>query len=369
MDKTSLKEKIQMKKLLHPVSITFIVVTLIFSLPFLLPDKAVKVFTDNELRQAALSRDMAPVPTSYEALLKVVDNPQNPMSREKIALGKELFFDTRLSKDKTINCASCHKLEAGGDDNIPTAIGHQGQENPSHLNSPTVLNAALAKSQFWDGRAKDVEEQAGGPIQAAFEMHMTPKEVEDRLAQDSKYVAKFKALFHQDKITFENVRKAIAAYERTLLTRGAYDKFLEGDNNAMSSAAKRGMTLFIVKGCKGCHTGMSVGGQSIQKFPLRSYFTEYLGLLFDADITINESPFPFENVGGFLGQNDQLRFRVPILRNITKTAPYFHNGSIDKLEEAVRIMSKYQIGDEFSPEQIDDMVAFLKTLDGELVEY
>ena len=137
----------------------------------------------------------------------------------------------------------------------------------------------------------------------------------------------------------------------------------------MSPQAKRGMTLFLTQGCKGCHAGMSVGGQSIQKFPLRSYFADYVGLLYSPDITLKESPFPFENVGGFLGKNEQLRFRVPILRNVTKTAPYFHNGSIDKLEEAVRIMSKYQIGDEFSPEQIDDVVAFLKTLDGELVEY
>jgi cytochrome c peroxidase len=358
-----------MTKLIHPVTITIIVVTIIFSLPFLLPDKAVKNFTDEELRQAALSRDMAPVPKTYDALLKVVDNPDNPMSKEKIALGKELFFDTRLSKDQTINCASCHKLEAGGDDNIPTAIGHQGQANPSHLNSPTVLNAALAKSQFWDGRAKDVEEQAGGPIQAPFEMHMTPKEVEERLNQDSKYVAKFKALFSEDKITFENVQKAIGAYERTLLTRGAYDKFLEGDDSAMSPAAKRGMTLFIVKGCKGCHTGMSVGGQSIQKFPLRNYMSDFFGMIFEPDLRIKESPFPFVNEGGFLGRDDTLKFKVPILRNITKTAPYFHNGSTEKLEEAVRIMSKYQIGNEFTPEQIDDVVAFLKTLEGELVEY
>jgi len=358
-----------MNKLIHPVTITAIVVTIIILLPFLLPEKAVIKFTDEELRQTALSRDMAAVPSTYDALLKVVDNPENPMSKEKIALGKKLFFDTRLSKDQTINCASCHKLEAGGDDNIPTAIGHGGQANPSHLNSPTVLNAALAKSQFWDGRAKDVEEQAGGPIQAPFEMHMTPKEVEDRLNEDSEYVTKFKALFSEEKITFENVRKAIGAYERTLLTRGDYDKFLEGDDSAMSPAAKRGMTLFIVKGCKGCHTGMSVGGQSIQRFPLRSYFAEYLGLSFDADITVKESPFPFENMGGFLGQNDQLRFRVPILRNITKTAPYFHNGSVEKLEEAIRIMSKYQVGDEFSPEEIDDMLEFFKTLEGNLVEY
>ncbi|RLA70426.1 MAG: cytochrome-c peroxidase [Epsilonproteobacteria bacterium] len=358
-----------MNKILHPIAITFYVVILIISLPYILPEKELKVFSDDELREVALERDMASIPSNYEALLKVVDNPENPMSREKIALGKKLFFDTVLSQDKSISCASCHNLEEGGDDDISTAIGYLGQENPFHLNSPTVLNAALAKSQFWNASAKDVEEQAGGPIQAPFEMHMTPKEVEQRLNDSSEYVTKFKTLFSEDKVTFENVRKAIGAYERTLLTRGAYDTFLEGDNDAISQQAKRGMTLFITKGCKGCHTGMSVGGQSIQRFPLRSYIAEYIGLLFSSNIEIKESPFPFENKGGFLGKDDSLKFRVPILRNISKTAPYFHNGSVKELEEAVRIMSKYQIGDEFSPEEIEDMVAFLKTLDGELVEY
>ena len=355
--------------LIHPVSITLYVVLFIISLPFLLPEKEVVILSDDALRETALTRDMTPVPANYDDLLKVVDNPENPMSREKIALGKELFFDTILSQDKSISCASCHNLEEGGDDDIPTAIGYLGQENPFHLNSPTVLNAALAKSQFWNGSAKDVEEQAGGPIQAPFEMHMTPKEVEQRLNENTKYVTKFKALFSEEKITFENVRKSIGAYERTLLTRGTYDTFLEGDNDAISTQAKRGMTLFVTKGCKGCHTGMSVGGQSIQKFPLRSYIAEYIGLSFSSDIKIRKSPFPFENKGGFLGQNDDKKFRVPILRNITKTAPYFHNGAVKELEEAVRIMSKYQIGDEFTPAEIDDMVVFLKTLDGELVEY
>ena len=355
--------------LLHPVSVTMIVMALIFSLPFLLPEKEVIVLSDDALRKTALTRDMTPVPANYEDLLKVVDNPENLMSREKIALGKELFFDTILSQDKSISCASCHNLEEGGDDDIPTAIGYLGQENPFHLNSPTVLNAALAKSQFWNGSAKDVEEQAGGPIQATFEMHMTPKEVEKRLNDNAEYVTKFKTLFPEEKITFENVRKSIGAFERTLLTRGKYDAFLEGDNDAISAQAKKGMTLFMTKGCKGCHTGMGLGGQSIQKFPLRNYIADFIGMIFEPDLKIKESPFPFENKGGFLGKNDNLRFKVPILRNITKTAPYFHNGSIEKLEEAVRIMSKYQIGNEFTPEEIDDMVAFLKTLDGELVEY
>jgi len=358
-----------MKRLLHPLTISLLIVALIFMLPVILPDREVPSWSDTQLRDIALSRNMLPVPQNYESLLTVVDTIKNPMSREKIALGKQLFFDTRLSRDQTINCASCHILEEGGDDNRPTAIGFHGRENPFHLNSPTVLNAALQKSQFWNGSALDVEEQAAGPIQAPFEMNMTPIEVEQRLNNDKRLISMFSKVFDTDKITFKNVQKAIGAYERTLLTHGAYDRFLEGDDNAISAKAKRGMTLFIVKGCKGCHTGISVGGQRIEKFPLRYYFMDYIGVVLNPSVQIKKNPFPFENKGGFLGDNDTLKFKVPILRNITKTAPYFHNGSVKEIEEAVRLMSKYQLGDEFSPEQIDDVVAFLKTLEGELVAY
>ncbi|BAF71230.1 cytochrome-c peroxidase [Sulfurovum sp. NBC37-1] len=357
-----------MKKLLHPVTITFVVVALIISLPFFMKKKT-PVLTDAQLRERALSTTFKPVPKTYEGLLKAVDNPDNPLGKEKIALGKVLFNDIILSDDRTVSCASCHVLKDGGDDNLPTAIGVHGQPNPHHLNSPTVLNAALAKAQFWDGRAKDVEEQAGGPIQAPFEMHMTPQEVESRLNSHPEYRAKFKQVFHEDNITFEQVRKAIGAYERTLLTRGAYDRFLEGDDTAISAQAKRGMTLFLTKGCKGCHSGMSVGGQSMQKFPLRRYVSEYIGLWFEPDIRLRKSPFPFINEGGFLGKDGEQKFRVPILRNITRTSPYFHNGAVEKIEEVVRIMSKYQVGNEFTPKQIDDVVAFLKTLEGEPVAY
>jgi len=358
-----------MKKLWHPVSISLVIVTLIFLLPFMFPDKVMPKWSDIQLREEALSRNMLPVPHTYETLLTIVDNPENRMSREKIALGQRLFFDTRLSRDQTLNCASCHILEEGGDDNHPVAIGFHGRENPFHLNSPTVLNAALQTSQFWNGSAVDVEEQAGGPVQAPFEMNMTPVEVEERLNADKSLVAAFKQIFGLEKITFENVRKAIGAYERTLLTSGAYDRFLEGDNSAISVQAKRGMTLFIVKGCKGCHKDRSLGGQSIEKFPLRRYFMDYIGVILDPNVRVKENPFPFENKGGFLGRDNRQLFKVPMLRNITHTAPYFHNGSVKEIEEVVRLMSKYQLGDEFSKEQIDDVVAFLKTLEGELVAY
>ena len=358
-----------MRRFLLPLTIAASVIALLASLPFLLSKEPVILPNDAALREAASNHNLTPVPKDPKRRLVVTDNPENPLSEAKIALGKRLFFDTILSKDRTISCATCHNIEEGGDDNMPTAIGIKGQANPLHLNSPTVLNAVLAKAQFWDGRAKDVEEQAGGPVQAPFEMGMTPDEVEARLNGDPAYRGAFSDVFGEEKITFEQVRKAIGAYERTLLTRGAYDRFLEGDDNAISPAAKRGMTLFITKGCAGCHTGMSVGGQSMQKFPLRRYFVDYLGLLFEPDIRLKQSPFPFVNEGGFLGKDDKLRFRVPILRNVTKTAPYFHNGAVEKLEEAVRIMSKYQLGNEFSKEQIDDVVAFLKTLDGEIVQY
>jgi cytochrome c peroxidase len=321
----------------------------------LMPSKKITYMDDATLRSYALSHGLAPVPTTYEKLLEVVDNPQNPLSKEKIALGKKLFFETALSYDRTINCASCHMLDEGGDDNIPTAIGFEGQANPKHLNSPTVLNAALAKAQFWDGRAKDVEEQAGGPMQAPFEMHITPELAVERIRENPEYRKAFDAIFKEG-VTFQNIRNAIGAYERTLLTRGSYDRFLEGDDTAISAAAKRGMNLFIQKGCKGCHTGMSVGGQSIQQFPLRRSVSDIF----------RSEPFPFPNTGGFLGRDSMKKFRVPILRNITKTAPYFHNGMIKDLKEAVRIMSKYQIGEEFDPQQIEDVVAFLKTLEGEV---
>jgi cytochrome c peroxidase len=339
------------------ISLTvFLFVIIYLSSLWSLPKPKIEYMDDKTLREYALSHGLAPTPTEYTQLLKVLDNPQNPMTKEKIELGKKLFFDPILSLDESISCASCHILKEGGDDNLPTAIGYHGLANPKHLNSPTVLNAALAKAQFWNASAKDVEAQAAGPMRAPFEMNITPKEAVKRVKQ--KYQAAFDNVFDGN-VSFLNIQNAIGSYERTLLTRGAYDLFLEGDDMAMNESAKRGLNLFIQKGCKGCHTGMSVGGQSVQHFPLRRTL----------DSIFSNEPFPFENIGGFLGAENKKKFRVPILRNITKTAPYFHNGVVTELREAIRIMSKYQIADEFDEKQIDDMVEFFKSLEGELVSY
>ena len=357
-----------MKRLLHPVILTLLVVLGIVTLPALFPDHGVVVPSDRLLRAQALSHNLLPVPKDREGMLAVADNPENPVTPAKVALGKRLFFDSRLSRDRTLTCASCHILEAGGDDNRPVAIGYHGRANPHHLNSPTVLNAALEKSQFWDGRARDVEEQAGGPVQAPFEMNMTPREVVARLRKDPEMLAAFAKVFGEYNLTFANVRNAIGAYERTLLTRSPFDEFLDGNDSAISPAAKRGLTLFMERGCKGCHTGMSVGGQLVKRFPLRRYFFDYMGID-PKSWTVKKDEIPFDNIGGFTGRDGRYFFKVPVLRNIAETGPYFHNGAVKDLHEAVRIMSKYQLGREFSPDEINDTVAFLKSLSGKVVDY
>ncbi len=339
------------------------------------------LFASDALREKALQKGLRSIPLDFDILKAQVDDPQNPMSIAKIKLGKKLFFDKNLSKDRTIACASCHDIKKGGVDAKPTAIGYNKLPNPSHLNSPTVLNTAYSKHFFWDGRASSLREQAKGPMQAHFEMASTPELVEQRVKENPEYVQKFQEVFGEDNITFDNITKAIAVYEKTLVTRGRYDAFLDGDENALNAQEKRGLNIFIDMGCKGCHFGTTVGGRKIQKFPLRDYNS-----IIDLTTTFNEKtkgrdvshvslnfkmyhPYPFENIGGFMGLKGEQRFRVPILRNISKTAPYFHNGVVKELREAIKIMAKHQIGVELSKEQLDVLEAFLKSLDGEIVDY
>jgi len=339
------------------------------------------LFAKDALRQKALDRGLKPIPKDFNILKSQVDDPNNPMTVPKILLGKKLFFDKNLSKDRTLACAKCHDIKKGGEDSKPTAIGYLNQENPSHLNSPTVLNTAYSKHFFWDGRVSSLREQAKGPMQAHFEMASTPELVEERVKENSEYREKFNEIFGDNSITFENITKAIATYEKTLVTRGRYDDFLEGNVQALNSQERRGLNLFIDMGCKGCHFGPAIGGQRIQKFPLRDYnsilnltttFNEKTKGRHVKDISLNFQiyrPYPFEKVGGCMGKDGERIFRVPILRDISKTAPYFHNGVIKTLREAIKIMSKNQVGVDLSTEQLDALEAFLKSLDGELVDY
>jgi len=386
-----------------------LILSIIFIVSNLLPTKEKQKFSDDELRETAISRGMASTPDTYEKLLKLVDTPENKLSKEKINLGRDLYHDKILSKNKDISCATCHLIskklndknaylnaltsktndktdcvvchlsDQSGVDRFETAIGHDGQENQFHLNTLTTLNAALAKHQSWDGKVDTVEEQSGLSIQDPFKMNLSKEEVEKRLSADAEYVKKFSLVF--DEINFDNTQKAIGAYLRTLITRGDYDRFLDGDNNAMSKEAKKGLANFLNFGCKGCHAGVTVGGQSIQKFPLRDYNS-----IIDVTNSFNEDkegrevgnfdfnakmyhPYPFLNKGGFMGKDDKRLFRVPMLRNVTKTSPYFHNGAIAKLREAIFLMGKHQLGMNLTHKQIDEIVAFFKSLEGEIVDY
>ena len=386
-----------------------IIVVWIEILPYLIPNKSKKNYSDEELRKIALSRGMHPIPKDYDKFLKLLDSKENPITKEKVALGKKLFFDKILSSDKTISCASCHMLsqnphnknqflddishpqsktdcmvchikDESGSDRLATAIGVEGKTAPNHLNTPTILNSSLAKYRMWDGSAKTSKDVIAPMIHDEYKMNLSSTEVLKRLKNNTFYTQKFEKFFKQG-ITFENVEKALNVYQKTLLTRSAYDKFLEGDNAAMSEEAKRGFRNFIQLGCKGCHTGITVGGQTIQKFPTRNYnhiidvtgifSREYIGrdvAAFDFNFKQYQI-YPFKNKGGFLGKNNEQLFRVPILRNVTKTSPYFHNGAVFDLREAVRIMGKYQLSMELTEIQIDELVAFLKSLEGDVVEY
>jgi cytochrome c peroxidase len=342
---------------------------------------SVVLFSYESLQEKAIAKGLQSIPKDFATLKSEVDDKYNPLSRDKIILGKQLFFDKNLSLDRTIACATCHDIKKGGVDGKPTAIGYKNRANPNHLNSPTVLNVAYSKHLFWDGRAKSLREQAKGPSQETFEMASTPELIEQRVKENPKYVKAFEQIYGEDAITFDNVTKSIAAYEKILVTRGRYDTFLEGDADALTQQEQRGLNLFIDMGCKACHFGPSVGGQKIQKFPLRAYNSIIdLTTVFDekthkrhlSQMSLNFKmyhPYPFENVGGFLGKDQTRYFRVPILRNISKTAPYFHNGVIKTLPEAIKIMAKYQLGIDLTKGQLDALEAFLKSLDGEIVDY
>lgn len=288
----------------------------------------------------------------------------NPMSEEKIELGKMLFFDPRLSMDGTISCNSCHNVMFHGGDGRPVGAGIHGQRGGR--GSPTVWNSAFHTVQFWDGRAVSLEEQAKGPLINSVEMGMSSHDmVIARIQQIPGYVQAFKKVFPKDKKpTIDNAAKAIAAYERTLITPNSpFDKYMKGNKKAMTPQEIRGMKLVDEIGCTSCHTGVNFAGEGF-KMGEGHYqpFPQIPGSKYDKmyDLTSDLGRYEVTKKA-----EDKNHWRVPTWRNVAITAPYFHNGKVHTLNEAVRVMAKTQLGMDLKDKQVSDIVAFLNALTGE----
>lgn len=271
------------------------------------------------------------------------------LDARKVELGRALFFDPRLSKSGFLSCNSCHNLATGGVDNLPSSIGHKWNVGP--INSPTVLNARYNLAQFWDGRAKDLKAQAGGPIANPGEMASTHELALAALRSIPQYKTAFKNAYGRGEIEIDDVQDAIATFEETLVTPDSkFDQWLLGDEGALTAAEKQGYDLFKNKGCAGCHNGPAVGGGSFQKFGLVKPYTKDTKTLGRYAVTKVET--------------DKFVFKVPTLRNIELTYPYFHDASAWTLEEAVNTMAEHQLGLTFTKAENAAVVAFLKTLTG-----
>ena len=271
-----------------------------------------------------------------------------------VELGKKLFFDPRLSKSGFISCNSCHNLSMGGTDNLKTSIGHNWQQGP--INSPTVLNSSMNVAQYWDGRAKDLVAQAGGPIANPGEMASTHQLAVDVLQSIPRYVGEFKRTFGTDKITIDEVTKAIAAFEETLVTPNSrFDKWLKGDKKAITKDELAGYELFKDSGCTACHNGPAVGGASFQKMGVVEPYKATSPAQGRFEVTKEEA--------------DRFNFKVPTLRNVELTYPYFHDGEAATLGKAVEVMGRIQLGREFTPKENAQIVAFLKTLTGDQSDF
>lgn len=377
-----------------------IAIFVISTLVFLGSMTEVRIVADEDsstLRAQAQSRSLRSTPLEAGKLLDLVSSKQNPITRAKVEFGKELFFDASLSKHGKTSCASCHSLSrdvanppilgefvAGKDEGVSDCAschlrdqsgvdrftfsqGDNATPHPKLLNVQTVLNSGFFKHYTWSGEVGSIADEAKRSFEAKHKHALSSDEVVARVANDPKYTE-----FVDSNLSIDTIANAIEAYVKTLVTYGAYDRFMDGDDDALSHQAKRGLANFMRFGCSGCHGGVALGGTTLQHFPLRAFAFFYeLRLnesLFD-QLRSSDSRLPFDNSGGFLGRDDALKFRVPTLRNVTKTSPYFHNGAVEKIYEAVDIMARHQLGRRLSDEQISEIVAFLRSLEGEIVEY
>lgn len=276
--------------------------------------------------------------------------PVQDVNLAQVELGKKLYFDPRLSRSGFISCNSCHNLSMGGTDNLKTSIGHNWQQGP--INAPTVLNSSLNVAQFWDGRAKDLQEQAGGPIENPKEMAFSHTLTVEVLQSIPEYRIEFRQVFGVDEITIEEVTEAIAEFEKTLVTPNSrFDRWLLGAKDAITAEELAGYQLFKTSGCAACHNGEAVGGTSFQKMGIVEPY---------------QTSNPVEGRIAVTGKDaDRFTFKVPTLRNVELTYPYFHDGEAETLAEAVDIMGRLQLGRKYTPEENAQIVAFLRTLTGE----
>lgn len=318
-----------MMKLFHTLSLSVLASTLLLAA--------------SPLLEKAKNTGLIAIPTDDKALLKLID-PNGTITDKKVDLGKKLYFEPRLSKSGIISCNTCHNLGLGGVDGVAAAVGHKWTANPHHLNSPTVYNAVFFKSQFWDGRSPHLEDQAQGPMQATPEMAAPKSLVVERINSIPAYVEAFKDAYGKDvKVDFETITATIGIFERTLVTPSRFDDYLHGKEDALTKQEKEGLKMFIDKGCTSCHTGIALGG-TMQPFELAG-------------------KYKFASVGDFKG-NAQGMVKTPTLRNITETAPYFHNGAIWNLADAVKEMGSTQLGIKISDEDAGKIVTFFGALEG-----
>ncbi|PNG27720.1 cytochrome-c peroxidase [Methylocella silvestris] len=307
-----------------------------------------QIASADDLRNDALAV-FKPIPST------VPEVRGNPVTPEKITLGRKLFFDPRLSGSQALSCNSCHDVGAGGSDAGPTSVGHGWQRGPRR--APTVFNSVFNIAQFWDGRAADLAAQAKGPLQNPIEMNATADVLLAVLKSMPEYVADFQRAFPKvaDPVTFDNVAKALEAFEATLITPASpFDQFLAGDDNALTVTQKSGLRLFMDKGCSACHNGVNIGGDGYFPFGV----IEKPG----ADV------LPRDDHGRFMvtkTASDDYVFRVAPLRNVALRAPYFHSGQVWSLEQAVAVMGVAQLGTELTPQEVKDVTAFLGSLTGE----
>jgi len=311
-----------------------------------------------EAENARLEKTVGPQARSFfKPLPAIADNPANPVSPEKVALGRQLYFDTRLSKDQTQSCNTCHDLASYGVDHKKVSSGDAGKIGDR--NSPTVYNSALHAMQFWDGRAGDVEEQAGMPILNADEMNIPEEKfLVQRLKAVEGYRKMFAAAFPDDPdpVNYQNLRKAIAAFERTLILSSRFDDYLKGNSGALSYAEKKGLREFMDSGCITCHTGSLLGGNIFQKFGVyHDYWT------YTESENVDEGRAKETS-----NENDKYMFKVPSLRNVSQTYPYFHDGNVEQIEDAIRIIAKVNLNKDLTDKQVSDIAAFLNSMTGDI---